>query len=183
VTRTFGSGPAAASVAIVVGRVESVNVGRPRTVEWFGRSVLTSIWKQPVVGRVRAEGVNLAGDAQADLRVHGGPEKSVYVYSVEDYAWWANELGTAIEPGTFGENLTVSGIDCSAVREGDVWRIGTATFVATQPRQPCFKLGIRMNDAGFVQRFGDANRLGIYLRIAGAGDVGAGDAITIGASA
>ena len=163
----------------MVGRVESVNVGLPRTVEWFGRSVVTSIWKEPVDGRVRAEGVNLAGDAQADLRVHGGPDKSVYVYSAEDYAWWADELGTPLAPGTFGENLTVSGIDCSNAIEGEVWHIGTAQFVTTQPRQPCFKLGIRMNDAGFVQRFGEAHRLGIYLRITEAGYVGAGDDVTI----
>jgi len=166
----------------VVGRVESVNVGLPRTVEWFGRSVLTSIWKDPVAGRVRAEGVNLAGDAQADLRVHGGPDKSVYVYSVEDYGWWAEELGIKHGPGTFGENLTVSGVDCSNAIEGEVWRIGSATFVTTQPRQPCFKLGIRMGDAGFVQRFAEAGRAGIYLRIAEPGDVGAGDEIRISVS-
>ena len=162
----------------MIGRLESVNVGLPQTVEWFGREVLTSIWKEPVEGRVRAEGVNLVGDAQADLRVHGGPTKAVYVYSVEDYAWWSAQ-GYDVGPATFGENFTVSGIDCTAATTGDVWRIGSAVFGVMYPRQPCFKLGIRMGSAEFVTTFGEAHRRGIYLTILEAGDVGAGDEIVV----
>src|SRR5690349_9446811 len=92
-------------------RVVSVNVGVVRTVEWYGRAVTTGIWKTPVDGRVAVRGVNLAGDDQADRRVHGGPDKAVYAYSVEDYAWWSGELGREIAAATFGENLTVEGID------------------------------------------------------------------------
>jgi MOSC domain-containing protein YiiM len=158
--------------------LESVNVGLPRTVDWFGRKVRTSIWKSPVEGRVRAEGVNLVGDAQADHRVHGGPRKSVYAYAVEDYDWWVTQ-GYEVGPGTFGDNFTVSGIDVAAARPGDVWRIGTAVFATTKPREPCFKLGIRMGDAAFVKAFGDADRLGIYLTIVEPGDVGAGDEIVV----
>ena len=146
----------------MIGRLESVNVGLPQTVEWFGREVLTSIWKEPVEGRVRAEGVNLVGDAQADLRVHGGPTKAVYVYSVEDYAWWSAQ-----------------GYDVGPATTGDVWRIGSAVFGVMYPRQPCFKLGIRMGSAEFVTTFGEADRRGIYLTILEAGDVGAGDEIVV----
>lgn len=163
----------------MLGRLESVNVGLPRKVEWFGRTVTTSIWKSPIAGRVRAEGVNLAGDRQADLRVHGGWSKSVYAYAIEDYAWWSEQLGEELGPGTFGDNFTVSGIDCSAAQPGDIWRIGTAVFAATQPREPCFKLGIRMGTAEFVKQFDAAQRYGIYLTIMEPGDVGAGDVIDI----
>ena len=128
---------------------------------------------------MRAEGVNLAGDRQSDFRVHGGAEKSVYAYSVEDYAWWSEELGEPLGPGTFGDNLTVSGIDLDVVARGEIWRIGTAVFAATAPRQPCFKLGIRMGDAAFKQRFEDADRLGMYFTILEPGDIGVGDEIRI----
>lgn len=162
----------------MTGRLVSVNVGLPREVEWFGRTVVTSIWKTPVDGRVRAEGINLVGDGQADHRVHGGRLKSVYAYAVEDYEWWTAQ-GYDVGPGTFGDNFTVSGIDCTAAEPGDVWRIGTAVFGATQPRQPCFKLGIRMGTAEFVQRFDEAARPGTYLTILEPGDVGAGDVISV----
>jgi MOSC domain-containing protein YiiM len=162
--------------------VVSVNVGRPRVVEWHGREVETAIWKEPVVGRVVIEGVNVAGDGQADLRVHGGRDKAVYAYAVEDYAWWSEQLGRAVEPGTFGENLTVIGIDLSDAAIGSRWRVGTALLEVTQPRFPCFKLGIRMGDAGFVKEFERAARFGAYLRIVEDGDVGAGDEIVVSAS-
>lgn len=164
-------------VATVIGTVQSVNVGEPRTVEWAGRSVVSSIWKSPVDGRVAVAGVNLSGDAQADLRVHGGPDKAIYTYAVEDYRWWEKELGTPLEPATFGENLTVEGIDLAHAIVGEVWSIGSARVEVAQPRMPCFKLGMRMDDAAFVERFERARRNGAYLRIVSAGDVGAGDAI------
>jgi MOSC domain-containing protein YiiM len=170
-------------VASVAGSVVSVNVGAVRTVEWHGRAVTTGIWKEPVPGRVAVRGVNLVGDDQADRRVHGGPDKAVYAYAVEDYAWWSNELGREpgqeLGPGTFGENLTVEGIDLGALVIGTRWLVGTTELEVAQPRQPCFKLGIRMGDAEFVDCFDEAARFGAYLRIVREGDVGAGDEITV----
>ncbi len=164
----------------IEGALVSVNVGEPRDIEWFGRTVTTAIWKLPVEGRVAMRGVNLVGDGQADLRVHGGPDKAVYAYSIDDYRWWSSELGQPVEPATFGENLTVAGIDLMACVIGERWTVGTAVLEVAQPRQPCFKLGIRMGDASFVDRFYAADRLGTYLRIIADGQVGAGDAIAVG---
>jgi MOSC domain-containing protein YiiM len=163
----------------VIGHVVSVNVGLPRTVSWYGRNVTTAIWKQPVRGRRPLRGVNVDGDDQADRRVHGGPTKAVYAYALEDYAWWGGVLGTSLDPGTFGENLTVSGVDLAGRVIGEHWRIGTAVVRVTEPRMPCFKLGMRMGDAGFVDRFAAAARPGSYFAIVGEGDVGAGDAIEL----
>jgi MOSC domain-containing protein YiiM len=169
--------------ALVAGpRIESVNVGLPRTVEWAGRSVTSAIWKAPVAGPVRVAGVNLAGDDQADRRVHGGPDKAVYAYAVEDYAWWTADLGEAIPFATFGENLTTSGIDLGACVIGARWHIGNVTLEVAQPRQPCFKLGMRMGNAEFVDRFDEARRPGAYLRIIETGEVRAGDAIVVDAA-
>jgi MOSC domain-containing protein YiiM len=162
-------------------RVVSVNVGEPRTVAWRGREVTTAIWKEPVEGRVTLRGVNLVGDDQADRRVHGGVDKAVYAYAVEDYDWWAASTG-ALAPGTFGENLTTTGIDLGGCRIGDRWRVGTAELEVAQPRQPCFKLGIRMGDDAFPERFAEAGRPGAYLRIVTPGEVGAGDAIEVRAA-
>jgi MOSC domain-containing protein YiiM len=159
--------------------VVSVNVGAVRTVDWFGRAVTTAICKTPVDGRVAVRGVNLDGDDQADRRVHGGPDKAVYAYAVEDYEWWSQELGREVERATFGENLTVVGVDLGALVIGSRWIVGTTELEVSQPRQPCFKLGIRMGDAGFVDHFDAAARFGAYFRIVREGDVGAGDAITI----
>jgi len=119
----------------------------------------------------------MAGDQQADLRVHGGADKAVYAYAREDYLWWAGELGHPLEPGTFGENLTVQGIDLTGALIGERWRVGSAVLAVTQPRIPCFKLGVRMGDSGFVERFSAAGRPGAYLRVVAAGDVEAGDAV------
>jgi MOSC domain-containing protein YiiM len=162
-----------------VARVLSVNIGRPREVEWHGRVVTTSIWKEPVTGRLRVEGVNIEGDDQADRRVHGGPTKSVYTYAVDDYRWWSEQLGHALAPGTFGENLTLDGIDPARAVIGERWKIRSAVLRVTEPRIPCFKLGIRMGDAAFVDRFADAARPGAYLAIESPGDIGAGDGIEL----
>lgn len=159
-------------------RIVSVNVGVPRTVEFRGRDVTTAIWKEPVDGPVALVGVNLVGDDQADRRVHGGPDKAVYAYAVEDYAWWAQQ-GVDVGPGRFGENLTTEGIDLSGSEVGDRWTIGEVVLEVAQPRQPCFKLGIRMGDDGFPDRFEVAARPGAYLRIVREGSVAAGDAIAI----
>ena len=161
------------------GRVVSVNVGAVRAVEWHGRIVETGIWKEPVSGRLAVRGVNLDGDDQADRRVHGGPDKAVYAYAVEDYEWWSRELGRELGPGTFGENLTVAGIELGAAVAGSCWQVGTAALQVAQPRSPCFKLGIRMGDASFVDDFNLAGRFGAYLRIVEEGDVGAGDAVEV----
>ncbi|MBV8960339.1 MAG: MOSC domain-containing protein [Actinobacteria bacterium] len=162
-------------------RVVSVNVGRPRTTEWHGRQVTSGIWKAPVVGRVAARGVNLEGDDQADRRVHGGDGKAVYAYSVEDYAAWSTDLELAepLAPATFGENLTTSGLVLQECRVGDRWTISDTVLEVVQPRFPCFKLGMRMGDAGFVDRFRGGHRPGVYFRIVTPGTVGAGDVITV----
>ncbi len=159
----------------------SVNVGRPRTVEWGGRTITTAIFKDPVPGPVALEQLNLAGDEQADLRVHGGPDKAVYAYAHEHYAYWAMQLpaGSLAGPGAFGENLTTTGLLESAVRVGDEFAVGTAVLRAVQPRQPCYKLNVRFDDARMVARFVAAGRSGIYFQVLQAGVVRAGDAITL----
>jgi MOSC domain-containing protein YiiM len=159
--------------------VVSVNVGLPRAVELEGRSITTAIWKQPVAGRVAVRGVNVAGDDQADRSVHGGADKAVYAYAREDTDWWEAELGRPLEDGTFGENLTVRGLDVSNSLVGERWRIGTAVLEVSQPRLPCFKLGLRMGDPRFVKRFASALRPGAYLRIVHEGEVRAGDQIEV----
>jgi MOSC domain-containing protein YiiM len=160
-------------------KVISVNVGLPREVEWQGERVLTSIYKAPVEGRLLARRLDLEGDEQADLTVHGGAEKAVYVYPSEHYAYWRAELpGVDLPWGSFGENLTTEGLD-ESVRIGDRLRIGSADFVVTQPRMPCFKLGIRFGSMQMVKRFLQSGRSGFYLAVTGEGDVGAGDEITM----
>ncbi len=159
--------------------VLSVNVGRPRPVDTGRRTVLTAIWKAPVEGRVAARGVNLDGDDQADRTVHGGPDKAIYVYAIEETHQWEAELGRALGPGAFGENLTIAGIDVSGALVGERWRVGTTLLEIVQPRLPCFKLGLRMDDASFVKRFGQASRPGAYLRIVEEGELGPGDAVEV----
>jgi MOSC domain-containing protein YiiM len=163
----------------VSGRLVSVNTGAPAPLTAGRRTVESGIVKTPVEGRVRAEGVNIAGDRQADLIVHGGPDKAVYAYAVEDYHWWSAGLGVPLDPATFGENLTVGGVDVSGAVIGERWRVGTTLLEVAQPRLPCYKLGMRMGDPAFPARFAAANRPGAYLRIVEPGDVGAGDAIEV----
>ena len=162
-----------------VARILSLNVGAPRDVKWRGEIVTTAIWKHPVTGRVALRGVNFAADDQADRRVHGGADKAVYAYAQEDYEWWRDETGMEIAPALFGENLTTRGIDLSAARVGERWRVGSAELEVAQPRLPCFKLGIRVGDPHFVRSFMQAKRPGAYLRIIREGEVGAGDAIEV----
>ncbi len=158
--------------------VRSVNVGLPREVEWRGRRVLTSIWKSPIEGRVPVRTLNLDGDRQSDLSVHGGPEKAVYVYPSEHYAFWRTELPNAeLSWGAFGENLTIEGLLEPDARIGDRIRIGSAEFAITQPRMPCFKLGIRFSRDDIIKRFLQSGRTGFYLAVLREGDVGAGDRI------
>lgn len=142
-------------------------------------SVRTAIWKNPVEGRVAVRGVNLAGDEQADLSVHGGPDKAVYAYALEEAQAWESELGRDLGEAAFGQNLTTEGVDVSGAVIGERWRVGTTLLEIAQPRQPCFKLGIRIGEPGFVKRFAQASRPGSYLRIIEEGDLGAGDPIEV----
>jgi MOSC domain-containing protein YiiM len=159
-------------------RLVSVNVGRPRRVEWGGRQVRSAIWKAPVTGRVRVTRLNLEGDKQSDLRVHGGPNKAVYAYPAEHYAFWRAELPSLDLPwGAFGENLTIEGLLETEVRVGDRLRVGTAELRVTTPRMPCYKLTVRFDREDMVRRFMDSGRTGFYLAVEEEGELGAGDAI------
>ncbi len=161
-------------------RIVSVNVGKPRQISARrGRPMMSAIAKHPVDGRVRVEGVNLAGDAQADLRVHGGPEKAVYAYAREDSDWWATELRREIVDGMLGENLTTVGLDVSGAVIGERWLLGSVVLEVCQPRLPCSKLGLRFGDLKMVKRFGEASRPGAYLRIITEGELQTGDDITV----
>ena len=155
--------------------IEAVSVGAPRLVAWKNRKVLTSIFKSRVAGPVRVRRHNLEGDRQSDLSVHGGEFKAVYAYAAEDYDWWRGKLGRDLEPANFGENLTVRGLTGAGVHVGDVFRAGDAELEATEPRLPCYKLGIRFGDAGMVRTFAEARRWGAYFRVVTEGEVSAGD--------
>lgn len=158
----------------------SVNVGLPREIVHRGQTVTTGIGKSPVAGAVWLRRHNLEGDGQADLRVHGGADKAAYVYPFEHYGFWARELGRDdFSYGQFGENFTVEGMLEDEVCIGDVYRIGTATVQVSQPRTPCFKLGIRMGDEPFPARFAASLRTGFYLRVLEEGGVTAGEAIEL----
>jgi MOSC domain-containing protein YiiM len=166
-------------MATTSGKLLSVNVGRPREFEYAGRPAKSAIWKLPVAGRIRAEGVNLEGDEQADRQAHGGPDKAVYTYAVEDARWWERELGRSVQYGEFGENLTTEGIEVNDALIGERWEIGTTILEVSEPRVPCWRLGVRMNDQRFVRRFTAAQRPGAYLRIVRRGHLGAGDEIRV----
>ncbi len=156
----------------------SINVGLPREVTHQGRSVTTGIHKEPVTGPVWLARLNLQGDRQADLRVHGGADKAVYLYPFEHYAFWAAETGRDdFVHGQFGENFTTTGLLEDDAHIGDVLQIGEARVQVSQPRTPCYKLGIRMGDDHFPARFTAANRTGFYLRVIEEGSVMAGDMI------
>jgi MOSC domain-containing protein YiiM len=160
--------------------VVSVNVGQPREVRWQGKTVQTGIFKVPVAGTVAVLTDGLAGDSQADRRVHGGPAKAVYAYDLAHYAFWQAQLpATALTPGIFGENLTTSGLPDHEVCLGDTFAVGTAVLVALQPRLPCVKLGLRFHDERFVRQFQEARRSGIYFGVRQQGQVQAGDAFVL----
>jgi MOSC domain-containing protein YiiM len=173
-------------------RVISVNVGLPREVTWHGTSVSTGIYKEPVDGRVALRRLNLEGDGQADLTVHGGEYKAVYCYPLEHYEYWERELpGRELPMGVFGENLTVddsprdgespgeSGLPEERVHLGGRFEVGSAEVVVTQPRLPCYKLGIRFESDDMVRRFLASGRTGFYLAVTREGEVGAGDEMKI----
>jgi MOSC domain-containing protein YiiM len=156
----------------------SVNVGMPREVDWHGKLVRTSIFKSPVLGPVRVATLNLEGDKQSDLTVHGGVHKAVYVYPSEHYLFWHEEIPDLELPwGMFGENFTTEGLLEGAVNIGDRFRVGSAEFVVTQPRMPCYKLGIRFGRPEIVKRFLQSGRSGFYFSVLEEGQVTAGDSV------
>jgi MOSC domain-containing protein YiiM len=156
----------------------SINVAEPQTVSHRGRPVETGIFKKPVSGPVRVGTLNLEGDRQADLSVHGGPNKAVYAYSWQNVEYWRKRLGRDdLVAGTFGENLTVEELLETDVAIGDEFEIGTARFQISQPRLPCFKLGIAIGSPGFPKVFQRSGRTGFYLRVLREGIITAGDPI------
>jgi MOSC domain-containing protein YiiM len=156
----------------------SVNVGLPREIVYKGRSITTGIFKAPVAGRLRARRLNLDGDRQADLTVHGGPEIAVYVYPAEHYPYWREELpDTQMDYSMFGENFTSTGLLEDEVSIGDRFRIGSATFQVTQPRMPCYKLAAKFQRDDMLKRFLKSMRTGFYFSVVEEGEVGAGDVI------
>jgi MOSC domain-containing protein YiiM len=159
------------------GSLLSVNLAMPRTLVDRGRRVPTGIFKEPSGVRVRVTALSLEGDFQIDRRYHGGPDKAIYLYPSEHYAHWAQALERDLAAGFFGENFTTRGLLEEHVRTGDVFRVGTAAVAVTQPRTPCFKLGLKVGSARFIKTFLESGRLGFYLRVVEEGEVGAGDAI------
>jgi MOSC domain-containing protein YiiM len=159
-------------------KILSVNVSLPKELDYEGQKVRTGIFKEPVEGRVRLRTLNLDGDKQADLTVHGGPDKAVYAYPIEHYEYW-RRVFTNIEMsnGMFGENLTVDGLKESEVSIGDVFQIGTSKVIATQPRMPCYKLGVKFGRMDILKMFLASGRSGIYFKVLEEGEVGAGDTI------
>jgi MOSC domain-containing protein YiiM len=156
----------------------SICVGKPITVSWKGKSVATGFFKRPVTGRVRVRSLNIDGDEQADLIVHGGVDKAVYAYPSEHYAYWRRTLPEVDLPwGAFGENLTVEGLLENTVNIGDRFRIGTAEVMVTQPRFPCFKLNLKFGRDDMVKQFLDSRLSGIYFSVVREGEIEAGDSI------
>jgi MOSC domain-containing protein YiiM len=161
------------------GEVVSVNLAEMRKVPLGDLLYDTGIWKLPVEGKVGVKELGLVGDRQGDLNVHGGPMKAVYAYAEEDNLWWEGELGRKVGPGSFGENLTLRGVKVTGALIGERWRIGTAEFEVVQPRQPCWKLGLRMEDRKVPHRFSEANRPGAYLSVVTEGELQKGDKVLI----
>jgi MOSC domain-containing protein YiiM len=161
------------------GVVVSVNLARMRKVPMGDLLYDTGIWKLPVEHRVTARELGLDGDKQGDLNVHGGPLKAVYAYAEEDNRWWEQQLGRRVEPGSFGENLTLRGVAVTGALIGERWRIGTAELQVTQPRQPCWKLGLRMEDQKLPHRFSEASRPGAYLSVVKEGELAKGDTVEV----
>jgi len=156
----------------------SINVGLPRNVQWQGKTVRTSIWKSPVNGRIRVSKLNLQGDEQSDLSVHGGKDKAVYAYPSEHYSYWRRQFPDLDFPwGAFGENFTTEGLLEEKVRIGDRFQIGSAEFIVRQPRMPCFKLGIRFNRPDMIKHFLESRRSGFYFAVLNEGEVAAGEPI------
>ncbi len=161
-------------------KIVSLNVGLPREVTWRGITITTGIYKEPIEGRVPLRKLNLDGDRQADLTVHGGEYKAVYCYPLEHYDYWKDELpGRDLPMGVFGENFTTDGLLEDAVHLGDRFSIGSAEVMVTQPRLPCYKLAARFQSDDMVKRFFASRRTGFYLAVVREGEVGSGDEIKL----
>ncbi|MDX6693578.1 MAG: hypothetical protein QOF02_1181 [Blastocatellia bacterium] len=161
-------------------KIISVNVSRPRLVVWHGQTVSTGIYKTPVEGPLMLRTLNLDGDRQADLTVHGGLSKAAYAYPAEHYGYWREQLpGTELPWGMFGENFTTEGLDESTVNIGDRFRLGLAEVMVTEPRMPCYKLGIKFGRTDILKRFLASGRTGFYFSVQREGEVGAGDKIEL----
>ncbi len=161
-------------------RILSVNVGLPREVKWRNLTVKTAIFKQPVGGPVAVASLNLGGDRQADLTVHGGADKAIYAYPAEHYPFWREQLpATPISPGQFGENLTTEGLAEDTLNIGDVLRVGSAVLMVTQPRMPCYKLQLRFERDDIIKRFLESRRSGFYFSVVDEGTVEAGSPIEL----
>ena len=172
-------------VVHVLGKVVSINVARPKTFDYFGNTVTTGIYKRPIDGRVMVRRLNIDGDEQADTRVlrgsqvHGGELKAVYIYAADHYDHWRRELNRDLPHGQFGENLTVAGALEDVVRIGDTLRVGGALLAVTQPRMPCYKLDIKMEQPEFMKQFLASGRTGFYVRVLEEGEIGAGDEMSV----
>lgn len=155
----------------------SVNVAQPRTVTYRARTYPTAIFKQPVAGRVMVRRLNIDGDAQGNLKTHGGPDMAVYAFGHENYVLWEREYGRKLAFGAFGENLTVTGMDEAEISVGDEFRVGTARLQVTEPRTPCHKLAMKFEDDDLPRRFAATGHVGFYFRVLEEGEIGAGDDI------
>src|SRR5208283_3927543 len=161
-------------------QVISVNVGKPQEREWKGSRVRTAIFKSPVDGPVAVGKLDLEGDEQGDLTVHGGPDKAVYAYPYEHYAYWQSQLpGYQLTLGNFGENLTTAGLSEETIHIGDQLQIGTALFTVTQPRTPCYKPGVRFNRKDMTRQFYESRRFGFYLRVLREGTLQTGATVSV----
>ncbi len=157
----------------------SVNLAEPRILMRRGREVRTGLWKRPAAGPVFVGELGLRGDLVGDLRIHGGRDKAVYAYAVEDTDWWEGELDRELGPGFFGENLTLRDIDASNAAAGELWEVGQALLEVTEPRTPCWKLAQKVGEPGFMKRFVAAGRPGTYLRVLREGEAAAGDRVRV----
>ena len=159
-------------------KIISINVSHPKEIDFEGQKVLTGIFKEPIEGRIMLRTLNLDGDKQADLTVHGGPDKAVYAYPIEHYEFWRKVYPDMEMPnGMFGENFTIEGLMEIDVNVGDIFRIGSSKVVATQPRMPCYKLGVKFGRMDVLKKFLASGRSGIYFKVLEEGEVGAGDSI------
>jgi MOSC domain-containing protein YiiM len=159
-------------------KILSVNVSLPKEIDFEGQKVTTGIFKKPVERRLMLKTLNLDGDRQADLTVHGGPDKAVYAYPIEHYEYWRKVFPTIEMPnGMFGENFTIEGLMEKEVSIGDVFQIGSSRVIATQPRMPCYKLGVKFGRMDVLKKFLASGRSGIYFKVSKEGEVGAGDTI------
>jgi MOSC domain-containing protein YiiM len=167
------------NTAVNSSRILSVCVAKPKIIDYGRRQVATSIFKQPVTGKIPLRKLNLEGDEQADLTVHGGPDKAVYIYPSEHYPWWCQEMpDVEFDFGKFGENLTTEGLLEDKVCIGDQFQVGTAIVQVSQPHLPCYKLGIKFGRTDIIKKFVQSCRNGIYFSVVQEGEIGVGDSIT-----